>query len=222
MTRLRLHNRVLPVLVAAAALAVPSSGFVTLAANRLVSGRPIGLFAAADPGLRATIALLGLLLLAIAFVPPGRSLHRLATAAAGVLLLAVLAAAGQAAAALAVGAPTLARVSLGAGFWILFGSAALAIVDGLQRAGTGQVEQAGVAVALVAAFAAMAEAGLFDGLSLAREYRANQSAFDAALIRHLLLVAGSVGPALLIGLPLGVAAVRRPGLQGPLFAVLNL
>jgi len=221
-TRLRLHNRVLPVLVAAAALAVPSSGFVTLAANRLVSGRPIGLFAAADPGLRATIALLGLLLLAIAFVPPGRSLHRLATAAAGVLLLAVLAAAGQAAAALAVGAPTLARVSLGAGFWILFGSAALAIVDGLQRAGTGQVEQAGVAVALVAAFAAMAEAGLFDGLSLAREYRANQSAFDAALIRHLLLVAGSVGPALLIGLPLGVAAVRRPGLQGPLFAVLNL
>ena len=50
----------------------------------------------------------------------------------------------------------------------------------------------------------------------------NQSVFAAALIRHLVLVAGSVGPAVLIGLPLGVAAVRRPALQGPLFAVLNL
>ena len=68
----------------------------------------------------------------------------------------------------------------------------------------------------------MAHAGLFDALSLAREYQARQPVFAAALVRHVVLVAGAVGPAVAIGFPLGVAAVRRPHWQGPLFAVLNL
>ncbi len=50
----------------------------------------------------------------------------------------------------------------------------------------------------------------------------DNAAFAAALVRHVVLVAGAVGPALLIGFPLGVAAVRRPSWQPPLFAVLNL
>ena len=37
-----------------------------------------------------------------------------------------------------------------------------------------------------------------------------------------MLVVASVGAAVMIGFPLGVAAVRRPALQGPVFAVLNL
>ena len=53
----------------------------------------------------------------------------------------------------------------------------------------------------------MAEAGLFDALSLAREYRTREASFAAALMRHVELVAASVGAALLIGFPLGVAAV---------------
>ena len=40
-----LHNWVLPVLFLAGAAAVLAAGFVTLAPNRLLSGRPIGLFA---------------------------------------------------------------------------------------------------------------------------------------------------------------------------------
>jgi len=64
--------------------------------------------------------------------------------------------------------------------------------------------------------------GTFDALSLAREYQTRRGVFGAALLRHVLLVAGSVGPALLIGLPLGIAAARRPRLRGPLFGGLNL
>ena len=45
---LRLHNLVLPALFAAAAVAVLTTGFVTSAPNRLVSGRPVGLFAALE------------------------------------------------------------------------------------------------------------------------------------------------------------------------------
>ncbi|HYU14292.1 MAG TPA: hypothetical protein VEK82_17070, partial [Stellaceae bacterium] len=53
---IRLRNHVLPVLIVAAAAAVASLGFVTVAPNRLVSGRPAMLWTAADPWLVAAVA----------------------------------------------------------------------------------------------------------------------------------------------------------------------
>jgi osmoprotectant transport system permease protein len=219
---LRLQNRVLPVLFVMGAAAAMTTGLVTLAPNRLLSGRPIGLFAAADPGLAAAIAVLSLALLAAAFAPPRRALHWTAAALGFALLLTVLAAAGQGAAALAAGAPQLARVSLGAGFWILLAAAALAIVDAVQRAKACIAARLAVAAGVVVAFGLMARAGMFDALSLAREYQAREQVFAAAVLRHIVLVAAAVGPAVAIGFPLAVVAVRRPHWQGPLFAVLNL
>jgi len=70
--------------------------------------------------------------------------------------------------------------------------------------------------------AALAAAGIFDGLSIIREYTTRRQLFADAVLRHVALVAGSVGPAIVIGFPLGVAAARNPPLQNPLFAVLNL
>jgi osmoprotectant transport system permease protein len=219
---LRLHNFVLPTLFGVAVTAVLTTGFVTLAPNRLLSGRPIGLFAAADLRLGIAIATIAVALLMTSAAPPGRVLQRAAAVLAGGLLLLVLAAAGEAATALAVAAPAGAPGSLGAGFWILLGVAALALVDALQRAGAGLGERFLVIAVLLLAIAAMADAGLFDALSLAREYRTHQDLFVAALIRHIVLVAAAIGPAVLIGLPLGIAAARHPRVPGPLFAVLNL
>ncbi|HYM73691.1 MAG TPA: ABC transporter permease, partial [Stellaceae bacterium] len=68
----------------------------------------------------------------------------------------------------------------------------------------------------------LAATGAFDALSLAREYATRRDVFAAALIRHILLVAAAIGPALLIGVPLALAARRRPRFDAPLFAVLNL
>jgi len=217
-----IHNRVLPLLFAAAALAVASGGFVAMAPNRLLSGKPVGLFAACDWRISFAIAALGIVLLATAFVPPNRTLHRAASLLAAALLLLVMAASGEAAASLAATAPALARVSLGAAFWVLAGAAALAVIDSLQRAAAGTGERLAAVAILVAGFAVMAEAGMFDALSLAREYRTREASFAAALVRHVELVAASVGAALLIGFPLGIAAARRPNWQGPVFAVLNL
>src|SRR5205085_2701928 len=128
---------------------------------------------------------------------------------AGGLFLIVLATAGQAAAALTASLPAAAWVSLGAGFWVLLGAAGLALVDSLQRARAGVVAQLGAAALIAAGFALMAEAGVFDALSLAREYCTRQDVFAGALIRHIVLVAAAVGPALLIGFPLGVTAARQ-------------
>lgn len=197
-------------------------GFVTVAPNRLVSGRPIGLLAAADARTAGGIIAIGAALLGLSLMPARRRLYLISAILAAGLLVLVLAAAGQAAATLAEGAPKLARISLGAGFWVLLAAAALALVDVMQRAETGPGVRLAVAAALPAAAWAMADGGWFASLSLAREFTARQDLFAAAVLRHIVLVAAAVAPALLIGVPLGVAAARRPGLQGPLFALLNL
>jgi osmoprotectant transport system permease protein len=218
----RLHNHVVPVLILAAVIAASTCGFISVAPNRLVSGEPVALWLAADTRLTAALAVLGALLLATAFAPPNRAAQLAAAAVATTLVVVVLAAAGQAAHAQAASASKLARVSLGAAFWIMLGAAGLAVLDGLQRARVRILVQLAAVIIIAAGFTVMVEAGLFDALSLAHEYRTREAQFSGALIRHIELVAIAVGAAVLIGFPLGVAAVRRPNRQAPLFAVLNL
>ena len=217
-----IRNQVLFTLVIAAAVAAAASGFVAYAPNRLVSGRPISLWEAASLPMTAVIVLLGALLFAACLTVPSRSLHYAEAGLAAALLLLVLVAAGEAASSLSLGAKPAVRISLGAGFWVLAACAALAIVDALQRLDAGPVARVLAVAAICAGAIVLAAAGTFDGLSIAREYATRRQLFADALLRHVALVAGSVGPAIAIGFPLGVAAARNPPLQGPLFAVLNM
>jgi osmoprotectant transport system permease protein len=220
--RIGIHNQVLFALVTAAILAALTSGFVSIAPNRLVSGRPIALWQAAGGGPTAVIAVIGALLLAISLTPPKKALSAAAAVLAAALLLVTLAALGHSARVLAAGAGPAARVSAGTAFWVVLSCAALAVVDALQRLRAGPALIAAAVVAIGAGVAALALSGAFDMLSIVREYATRHALFAAAFTRHIALVAGSVGPALVIGVPLGVAAARRPRLQGPLFATLNL
>ena len=216
------RNLLLPVLVVCAAIGAIGCSFVDLAQNRLVSGKAVALWDAAGSGFTAALAACGAILLVLGFAAPKRSLAYAAAGIAGAMLVIVLAGAGHAAAVLSAGAPPAARVSLGAGFWIVLGCAALALIDALQRSKAAVTSQL-IAAALVAgAFFALAKAGTFDALSLAHEYATRHEVFAASVGRHIVLVAASVGPALLIGVPLGLAAQRRKRFEAPLFAVLNL
>jgi osmoprotectant transport system permease protein len=217
-----IRNQVLFTLVIGSAAAVAVSGFVGYAPNRLVSGKPIALWEAAGGFATAGIAILGGMLLAACFTSPGKPLHAAQGSLAAVLLLLVLAAAGQAAGTLALGAKPAVRISLGAAFWTLAAGAALTVVDALQRLGAGPAARVLAVAAIGTGVVVLALAGTFDALSIAREYASRRQLFTAALLRHMALVAGSVGPAIVIGFPLGVLAARRPRMQGPLFAVLNM
>ena len=57
--------------------------------------------------------------------------------------------------------------------------------------------------------------GALDALSLLKEYANRQDVFQAALGRHLQIVGATLAAALLIGLPLGVAAARAHAWPGP-------
>jgi osmoprotectant transport system permease protein len=220
--RIATRNQVLLALVAVAAVAIVTSGFVAIAPNRLLSGRPITLWAAAGASPVIAIGVIGALLLAASLAPPAKALHGGVAMLAGVLLLLTLFTLGQAARNVAAGSTAAARVSPGAAFWIVAASAALAIIDALQRLGASPALRMLTVVAIGGGIAALTLAGTFDALSIAREYATQHQLFAEALLRHLALVGGSVGPALAIGVPLGIAAVRAPRLQGPVFAVLNM
>jgi osmoprotectant transport system permease protein len=216
------RNQVLVALVATAVLAALCGGFVSLAPNRLVSGQGIALWHAAPVRFSLGLGAAAAVLLAAGFAPPRRTLHSLAAGIAGAALIAVLAASGSAAQTVASGAPGLARVSLGAGFWVMFGCAALALIDALRRAEAAAWVQLLAAALAAACVVMLAESGAFDALSLTHEYATRRDVFAAALIRHIVLVAAAVVPALAIGVPLALAAHRHPRFEAPLFAVLNL
>jgi len=217
-----IRNQVLFTLVSASVAAVALSGFVGYAPNRLVSGRPISLWQAAGLPVTTAMVLIAALLLGLCFAAPSRSLHYAEASLAAALLLVVLVAAGAAASKLAPGVKPAGRISLGAAFWVIASCAALAVADALQRLDAGPAARVLVVAAIGAGIAALAFAGTSDTLSIAREYATRRQVFADALLRHIALVVGSVGPAIAIGFPLGVAAARKPPLQGPLFAVLNL
>jgi osmoprotectant transport system permease protein len=219
--RLAVGNPVLLGLCLAAAGAVACGGFVSYAPNRLVSGRPIALWAAVPGPAAAGIAGLAAGLLAAALAGPRRVRHFGVLALSAALLLLALAAVGAAAHRIAAAAPAAARVSPAAAFWVVAVCTALAIGDALQRLGAGATARLGVVGGIAGVAWTLASFGWFDALSLAREYATHRQDFAAALTRHIVLVAAAVGPALAIGVPLGIAVAKFPRWQDPVFAVLN-
>jgi osmoprotectant transport system permease protein len=218
---IRLRNPVLFTLVLAACTAALSSGFVAVAPNRLVSGRAVALWVAAPALATAGVAALATALLAASFSTPSRRLHCGVVLSAAALLLLILLALGTAAHRIAIAAPPAARVAPGAAFWVVAVAAMLALGDALQRLGAGPAARLAVGGAAIGGVLALALFGCFDALSIAREYQSYRGVFADALLRHVVLVAGAVGPALAIGFPLGIGVAKYPRWQDPVFAVLN-
>ncbi|EOI5760482.1 ABC transporter permease [Cronobacter turicensis] len=216
---IRCHNRVLvllAVLLAAAAL-LP---FLNYAPNRLVSGAPLGLsglFPAIAPALWA----LPLLLCLLACVPgkPGALLILIAAQALFITLLFVT---GDEAARLAESGSRLARTSPGSGLWLMLAVSLLAASDAIGRLTRQPLWRWLLQAQIWIAPLWLLLSGHFDALSLLKEYANRQTVFDDAAARHLTLLFGTLAPALVIGLPLGILCHRRPRWQPGLFAALNI
>lgn len=206
----------LAVLLAAAAL-LP---FLNYAPNRLVSGAPLGLsglFPAIAPALWA----LPLLLCLLACVPgkPGALLILIAAQALFITLLFV---SGDEASRLAETGSRLARTSPGSGLWLMLAVSLLAASDAIGRLTRQPLWRWLLQAQIWMAPLWLLLSGHFDALSLLKEYANRQTVFDDAAARHLTLLFGTLAPALVIGLPLGILCHRRPRWQPGLFAALNI
>ena len=220
----RRANPVLAVLLLAGLAAALGLAFVTQAPNRLISGVGVPLAEVVGAGHARGWALTpALLLVAAAFGTPTQAWTRGLTLLGATGSLAGLTwLAGTHASALVSEDMPLGRTSLGGAYWTMAVLCGLAAAEALR----GWSARAGVALIggafVVAPVAALLLNGHLDALSLLKEYANRQEVFDAALQRHLLLVAATVVPTVLIGVPLGVLAARRPRTQPALLSVLNL
>lgn len=212
-----LQRRVLAVLLVGVLLAAWLLPFLRVAPNRLLSGQGVSL----DVLLRGGWWLLLVPLLWLVFavcLSPDRKVDALTALAAAGLLTGLVALAGAAAVSETVTTTSLARVSLGGGFWLM-GLLIWAIgADALQRWQPGRR----LGLLLLIGPGLLLAGGALDGLSLLKEFANRQDVFVDALLRHLQLVGLSLSAALAIGLPLGWVATRWPRLARTLFAGLNL
>lgn len=217
-----MHNRVALLMVLATAVAAMALPFLGFAPNRLLSGRPVPLWAAVQ-GLDRTAALLpGLVLLTTPFLRPTRAGIGLTVAAGGLFTAGLVWLAGAQAAALAHGASAAARTSFASGFWVMAAAGLLTAIDAARRLELGAIGRMAVGGAVAALVALQLASGHLDALSILKEYANRREIFADAVLRHATLVVAALVPTLLIGIPLGVAAHRVQAVGRAVFPVLNV
>lgn len=212
-------NRVLLLLVLLmmAAAALP---FISYAPNRLVSGEGRQLWDIWPASAWGLVVLF--LLLLFLCLQPGKSGSVFTLVVMQLLVIAALMTAGKIATWLAQTGSPLARTSLGSGFWLGLGLMLLACSDAVRRITSQPLWRWILHTQIAVVPLALLFFGTFNDLSLLKEYTNRQDVFDDALAQHLTILVGTVVPALLIGVPLGIWCALSASRQGPVFAVLNI
>lgn len=207
---------VLIALIAAAGAALP---FALFRANRIVPGEPRSLLDAL-PSLPSGF-LFGVLLVGFAI-----ALLRVPTLAkliGGFLVLAVLFVfIGWSGSYLTPEGDTFARVSPGAGFWLLVFAFALLVTDALTRLRFRPLVRIAILIAVGAAMALLLWSGSWNDLSILKEYATRAPAFWAEARTHLALAFGSVAIAVVVGVPAGILCYKVRPLRAAVLNVLNI
>ena len=212
------RDRVALVLAFAGTAGSVFGAFLSIAPNRLADGRPLPIWHLDVAGIAIIVALF-LFLFTAAFIRDGTRRGGILFASGVALLVAILLTAGTEATARLDPQEPARRISLGSSFWILFVVGLLACFQGLQQFGRWKIP---AVAAAIAAIVAIALSGELSSLSLAREFHAQRSTFAIELVRHIGLVAVAVALAMLIAVPLILAAVYRPRSREAIFTSLNL
>lgn len=205
---------VLFALIGATGLALP---LVQFKANRIVPGEGMGL-AVLPHGLWIGLALGAVL--AAACLPRWSAGLRLAAAIAG--LVAAALSLGAAASHLTPQGNNLARVSPSSGFWLLLLAFGLMLADAVNRLRPSLVLRWLMLAGAVALVAAVLGSGALDGVSVMREYATRRDLFLREAQAHLALAFGSLGLALLVGIPAGIAIFQAQRWRGPVLGALNI
>jgi len=193
--------------------------FVTLRANRIVSGKGVGFFDALPHSLGYPGALLvgAVAVAAIARAPPW-----MRAGGAGLTLAALAYLVGEAPSHLVGPDNRLARVAPAGAFWLMGFAFALLLTDAIGRLKLGPWPRLSLLAITFVIAASFLNSGLWDGLSVLKEYAVHADSFWQEAINHVALALTSLGAALIAGLPLGVACHQSSRLRDLTLPVLNI
>lgn len=216
---IKCHNRVL-LLLACVAIAAAALPFVNVAPNRLMSGEGRALWQiwSFTPALLAVV--LGAVL--VLSLWPGRAAHWLTLLLCETLFWLLFWSAGQSATHMISAESPLARTSIGSGLWLWLALCLLACSDAIRRLTPLPVWRWLLNAQIWFIPLVLLFSGELNHLSLLKEYANRQDVFDDALMQHLTILFGTLFPALLLGIPLGMWCYRHPARQGGVFTVLNV
>jgi osmoprotectant transport system permease protein len=207
---------VLIALIAAAGAALP---FALFRANRIVPGEPKSVLDA----LPAAPSALLIATLLVGFVVALLRFPILVKLTAAFLVLAVLfISVGWSGSYLTPEGDTFARVSPGAGFWLLVFAFALLVADALTRLRLAPLIRIAILLGVAIAGAALLRSGSWNDLSMLREYSTRAPAFWAEARTHLALAFGSVAIATVVGVPVGILCYKVRPLRAAVLNVLNI
>ncbi|MFK4812809.1 ABC transporter permease subunit [Devosia sp. ZW T5_3] len=207
---------VLIALIAAAGAALP---FALFRANRIVLGEPRSLLDAL-PALPSGVLICALL---AGFVVALLRFPTLVKLIAGFVVLGVLAMLiGWSGSYLTPPDNTFARVSPGAGFWLLVFAFALMVADALTRLRFRPWVRLTILLAVAVAIGALLWSGAWNDLSMLKEYATRAPAFWQEARTHLGLAFGSVAIATLVGVPVGILCYKVKPLRAAVLNVLNI
>jgi len=206
------------VIAVIAVLAAFLEPFATFRANRIVSGKGLFLTSALPPSFAALgfFVILGGALLALFLRRPALRLAVAVVVLAGLALLI-----GSVPAHVVPVGNTLARVAPAAGFWLLTFAFAILLVDAVAKLRLGPFARILALAAAAAAVFVILSSGLWDGLSVLKEYTTHADNFWQEGERHLQLAFVSLAAAVMVGAPLGIACARSVALRSVTPPVLN-
>lgn len=196
-----------------------ASPFATVRANRIVQGEAVALFSALPAWAAGAILALATIA-ALSGLLVTRTSMRLLMAVMGIA--AVFLGIGLAGRFLAPDGNSYARISPASGFWILFLALALLAIDAIARSRPRPVVRLLYLVATAATLMVVLLSGVWNDLSIMKEYAARADVFWTEMTRHLLLALGSLAAATVVGLPMGVFCERTPAVRSAMLNTLNL
>lgn len=209
----------LGVLIVVLAIYGVLSPFATLKANRIVPGEGFDILEAlpGGPGRLLLLVVVGGAAMALL---RREALWRLLSAS--VVLAALFACVGLAAAYLTPADNSYARVSPASGFWILLFTFSLLATDGFSRMNPRPHVRLLFLALAIGIISVILLSGLWTDLSVMKEYAARADVFWREASRHLLLALGSLLAAAIVGLPIGIFCERVPAIRSAVLNTLNL
>lgn len=198
---------VIAILIGIALFAAP---FATYRATRIASGEARLLIEALPITMGAVVVVVALGV-AVGGVLVREPLGRLGAAVIGLAIL--LPSLGLSAGFLTPAGNSFARVSPSLGFWLLALSFSLLAIDALVRMKLGPYGRLAALAVGAGALVLLLVSGIWDDLSILKEYRTRADSFWREARQHLLLAFGSMAAACLVGIPLGIAGHRMRTLR---------
>lgn len=198
---------VIAILIGIALFAAP---FATYRATRIASGQSRLLIEALPFAMGAAVAIVALGVAAGASLVRD-PLGRLGLAVIGLAVL--LPSLGISAGYLTPLDNTFARISPSVGFWLMTLAFALLAIDALARMNLGPYGRLAALAVGVSALGFLLLSGVWNDLSILKEYATRADTFWRETRQHLMLAFGSMAVACILGIPVGIAAHRLKPLR---------